>query len=663
MSQRGCQGTHVHPISRLGDATFNAVDRSVAPWNALNRTWNSGIGSALTGALTAGMGPMGLGIGMAATGVVNAGTQIFGNYKQAQMEMAGLNIQNNLNTLGAMISWISTPFQLLHKALKLAIGSLSGFSLKLNSIMGSGINLMSQMGNPLTEMTGVDYLKYQGTTLTDLASLQSRGSTNSAIESFATMQRNLYRFGQVDTSKLLAANMLGVFNEAFSPTTDTEGAYYSMGNKLLNTLKTQSPSQQADTLYYVNQLNSSLAQTLRSAVLMGVSDLHQLTDPSAFNYVYWNPIDDSDKTRDKRGVTEAGRFRITQYEYGAAKQQFGNSKMRFADRLWNSIGRDIYNGLNELVDKAAGGDWRGVLESAGDMWAELKTKFSEVWNGKDGEGGIGEKITGGLNTAWESIKKWAMRIANGIIDVWDQIFLAVLNKAQGVIAYLSTVQVDFVKDKKTGKWGIDISTIGSVADLDMNADVYDSTGRVHKGMEDIDKLASQYIPYYEENKLYKHTKVSDVMQALMAASIGGGDVSYEPYGLSGYQVHHSSDAYDLLNMLWKGDSRGTGFRKQAAAWTASEDIRSHMDESAYHLPVYDMAERLINREQEIRYEISNHVAEAVDKDAKVTFDFKLGDKNATITYQQSKGINVTGIPLLQQVGLGNGMSVAVSKTR
>lgn len=642
-----------NPISRLGDATFNAIDRSVSPWNALNRTWNSGIGNVVTAGLGAVAGPVGVMAGLGITGTVNAVSQIAGNYQQSKLEMAGLNIQNNLNTLGAMISWISTPFQLLHKALKLAIGSLGGFSLKLNNIMGGGINLMSQMGNPLEQMTGVDYIKYQGTMLTDLASLQSKGSTNAAIESFATMQRNLYRFGQVDTNKLLAANMLGVFNEAFSPSTDTEGAYYSMGNKILHNMMGQSASQQADTLYYVNQLNSNLAQTIRSALMMGVTDLRQLTDPSAFHQMYWRPISD----------TEEGQFRKTQYEYGVATQQFGYSKMRFADRLWNAVGRDIYNGLNQLVDKAAVGDWRGVLESAGNMWDELKAKVKGVWEGKDGKGGVGDKITSGLSSAWDKIKVWAIRIANGIIDIWDQIFLAVAEKAQGLIAYLSTVQVDFVKDKKTGKWGIDISTIGSVEDLDLSKPINTSTGAVYKGMEYLDKLASQYIPYYDENKQgYRVYTGQDLVNALTSGVIKDGvldtpEINLEDYGLSGYRTHSAKEAYDLLNMLWKGDSGGTGYRKQAAMWIAPEGIRSHIDASAYRLPITDMFERLIDSGQEIRYEAANHVIDT-NKDEKITVEFKgLGDQPITATRENGKW-KLTGMNPLQSVKLYNGAARA-----
>lgn len=669
-------------LGRLGDATFNVIDRSIAPWNAAGRIINSVVnplmGGAGGGAGGAGIGGGGsVGAGRVGLGIFNAGTQIVGNVAQAKMEMFGYNIQNNLNTLGAMISWISTPFQLLHKALKLAIGSLGGFSLKLNSIMAGGIDLMSQMGNPLEQMTGVDYLKYQGTTLMDLASLQGKGSTNSAIESFATMQRNLYRFGQVDTGKLLAANMLGVFNEAFTPTTDAAGAYYNMGNKILHNMMAQSPEQQADTLYYVNQLNSSLAQTIRSALMMGVTDLHQLTDPSAFHQMYWRPISD----------TEEGNFRRTQYEYGTAKQQFGYSKMRFADRLWNSIGRDLYNGLNELVDRAAGGDWKGVLESAGEMWETLKVKFKEVWSGKDGEGGIGDKIMGGLSTAWDKIKEWGVNIARGIIDIWNQIFGYILDKAQGLIAYLSTVQVGFVKDKKTGKWGIDIQTVrdATVADNEL---IYDTTAmgsysgaailsqKAAGGMEGYAALVDALFPGMSK-KDKRHLTKADLREKLhnLPGVIKDGvldtpEVNLEDYHIAGLNLGHNPELIEpLLDLLGMMESGGTGFRVQGAWGAADKRLKAYQTEGATDIPgLMNTYQRFTEDVNEVvgtaaSYISGRTVDENKNKDAHVVFDFKLGDKTATATYTQGKGLTFTGMPLLQQVGLGNGISVAVSQRR
>ena len=656
-----------NPVSRLGDATFNAIDRSVSPWNAFNRTWNSGIGQTLVAAGGAFGGVPGMMIGGTINGTVNAISQVAGNYQQAKMEMGMLNIQNNLNTLGALISWISTPFQLLHKATKLLIGSFGGLTYKLNNLMAGGIGEMSQMGNPLEQMTGVDYLKYQGTTLMDLASLQSKGSTNAAIESFATMQRNLYRFGRVDTDKLLAANMLGVFNEAFTPTTDAVGSYYAMGNKILSNMQGQSASQQADTLYYVNQLNSGLAQTIRSALMMGVTDLRQLTDPSAFHQMYWRPITD----------TEEGAFRKTQYEYGVAGQQFGYTKMRFADKLWNAIGRDLYNGLNRLVDNAAEGDWKGVLEAAGDMWTTFKEKVKSVWDSLNAEGGIGDKISAGLSVAWDKIKEWGVNIARGIIDIWNQVFRTVLEKAQGLIAYLSTVQVKLVKGENG--WGIDISTIKDAKDLGggiYNGSANSMTGEYYvegtnKGMKGFAALVDTVFPGMSdtEKMFMTRERLASILSDKDAIMAHNGMVT--PHiNLPQYNIHnlpigeHPELVEPLLDYLAMYESSGSGLRGQAAAML-SPLLQPYLDKDATSIPgLMSTYDKFVDAQNEVLGTAASYIAAPKgDGDTKITFDFKLGDKTATATYTQGKGLTFTGMPLLQQVGLGNGISVSVSKQR
>lgn len=637
-----------NPISRLGDATFNVIDRSITPWNAVQRTWNSGIGNALTGALTAGMGPVGLGIGMGITGAVNAGTQIFGNYQQARMEMAGLNIQNNLNTLGAMMSWISTPFQLLHKAAKLLIGSFTGLSYKINNIMAGGIDLMSQMGNPLTEMTGVDYLKYQGTMLTDLASLQNKGSTNAAIESFATMQRNLYRFGQVDTGKLLAANMLGVFNEAFTPTTDAVGAYYNMGNKILRNMQGQTPEQQADTLYYVNQLNSNLAQTIRSALMMGVTDLRQLTDPSAFHSMYWRPITD----------TEEGNFRKTQYEYGVASQQFGYTKMRFADRIWNAVGRDLYNGLNKLIDKAAMGDWKGVLDTAGEMWEKFKKKVSDVWTSIQGKGGLSIDLSKPL----QKIKEWAWDGAIAIMDAWNAIFRLVLDKSQDLIAYLSTVKVDLVQ-REGGGWGIDISTIKDVVAPTGGNRVYESTGnglatRVRGGYEGYALLADILFP--NKTQLEKgQLTIDQLKQATLNwdETMGGLPLELAKYNLYGLHPKSMEDVNKIFDVIARYDS-GRGVNSAAAARAISGIGKEHwknipQDESglltAYDNMIEDVMDAMLT---------ARSISLGDKGDDKITIKFDgLGETPITATRENGKW-SLSGMNPLQSIKLGNGAARA-----
>lgn len=641
------------PIGRLADAGFNSIDRSMAPWNAASRTWNSGIGRVVMGAATAVNPLLGAGIGIAA-----GASQMYGNYKQAQMEMMALNVQNNLNTLGAMISWISTPFQLLHKATKLLIGSFSGLTLKLNNIMATGINDMSQMGNPLEQLTGVDYIKYQGTTLMDMASLTNKGSTNAAIESMAKMQRDLYRFGKVDTNKLLAANMLGVFSEAFTPSTDAVGSYYDMANKILNNMQGQNESQRADTLYYATQLNETLAQTLRSALMLGVTDVRQMTNPSMTgNYMYWRPISDA----------EESKFRKTQFEFGTAGQQFGFSKMRFADRLWDAIGRDVYNGFNRLLDSAASGDWKGVLDAASAMWEKFKTTVKGVWDGLM-EGGLGDKFSEGLSNAWDAIKEWAVKIGIGIVDVWNQIFRIVLDKAQGLVAYLSTISLKPHFDWKNGL-SFEFSSIKDAEDLDVDKLIYNPmTGKVNKGMEAINALAAKYIPGYEDRRtselVQEEVTPRDVMYAMAAASMGPGEGVSLPGYVENYKIVHSEDAYNLLNALWKGESEGTGFRKQAAFVTSKVPKRvwaQDMYDSMGLLSSFDTFKEATNEALVTAASIATGGKAGASKDSKVLFKFDFSGKEVTATYQQGKGVTVSGMPLMQRVTVGNGVSVSATQ--
>lgn len=654
-----------NPVGRLGDAFFNLVDRSVAPWNAFNRTWNSGIGQAVTAAGGAIGGIPGMMIGGAISGTVNAASQIYGNYKQAGMEMRMLNIQNNLNTLGAMISWISTPFQLLHKAIKLVTGAFGGLAFKLNNIMGSGIGMMSQMGNPLEQMTGVGYGAYQGAGLVDMASLLKGGSTNAAIEEFAIMQRDLYRYGKVDTDKMIAANMLGVFGEAYTPTTDTAGSYYNMANKILRRMQGATGTEKTNMLYYANKISPTLAQTIRSADLLGVNDVRDLENPNATgNRMYWRKLSEGTNG-------EEGAFRRTQFEYGVATQQFGFSKMRIANRLWNAVGRDLYNGFNEVVDKLGTGNWRGALDSAVAMWEDLKGKFSKIWEGDGKEGGLKDKLGKGLDNAWDKVKEWGWKIANGIIDIWDQIFLAVVKKAQGLIAYLSTVQVGLVKDEN-GNWGIDIKSIGSVGKLDMHQSMYEITGvnsetgetytQLGANMGELDKFAEKYVPNYANKKaLGIPVTPEELAYAAMSASIGTGEgITLEKYGLTNYKIRTRQEAYDLLQMLYEGGSGGTGYRSQAALWRATEKIRNAADPSAYNLPFYDSMEKLINEEQDIRNTLGQHYLGDKNEATLKLELFSEGEKKGSVKYEGGR-ITYEGMSPLSSVGLGKGISVKVAQ--
>ena len=598
----------LNPISRLGDAAFNDVNKKLAPWNAVQRIYNNTLGSVLKsaygtsnigGALASGGGygaGMGFGTGI---GVVRAGEQVIGNVAQAKIEMTGQGIQNTLNTLGAMISWISTPFQLLHKALKLAIGSLGGFTYKLNSFMGSGIGLMSQMGNPLTELTGMGYGAYSGSTMMDIASLFSKGSMNSIYEDFANQQQAMY-MGNFNLDRMIAASMLGIYDKAYTPGTDAMGTYNSMANKLLNDLKSQSPSQQARTMYFASQIDKNLPSLLRTANLLGVNDVNVLTNPGNRG-MYWNPIASEGEQR---------AMRWTQYEYGAAKEQMGVSKMRISNMLWNAGGKTIYNVFNEIVDRIAGGDITGAVKRASEVWGEFATKFKGVWESLKGSFGADD------NNIAKTFKAIGLQLVNVVIDVgmkiieiWDTIMLTALKKAQGIVAYLSTIHVDVYKDKNGIGFNITSIKDAKYSDSDKLYEegvyggiaAHSGIAQPKEGMDKVVALANMFGVYGKEGSFamqgYNPT-IGDVKDAIRRYRDEYGLKAITlPEGFPMQQVGTDEESLDALftNIAMSTWGRGGKMEAAAAAYlTPDLEYMSYDRQKAYDATgIYGVGEKLI----------------------------------------------------------------------
>ena len=526
------------------------------------------------------MGLPGLAIGSAISGGVNAITQIGGNVAQSKLEMFGLSLQNNLNTLGAMISWISAPFQMLHKATKLLIGSFSGLTFSVKNLMTSGIGSMSQMGNPLTELTGVNYSSYAGTTMMDVASLFNKGSMNSIYEDFANQQRAFYTTGQVNTNRLVASSLLGVYDSVYGPTTDVKGSYNTMANRLLTTLQSQSPDQQARTMYLASQIDKNLSSLLHTARLLGVSDINTLTNPQNRG-MYWRPLNDR----------EAGTMRWTQYEYGAASEQLGYSKMRLANTLWQAVGKDLYNGINSVIDALAGGQWDTALDNAAAMWESFRVKLSTAWNkikahfeeDENGEGGWSKTFTMiGLQ-----ITNIALGVAKTIISVWDAVITQLTSKAQGLIAYLSTVRIE--PTFENGKLGFKMSNIGSIkandSDKIWTQSLSGQMGVVNKVNENMGGIAQLYDMLFPNATDYMKDKatVGDIrnkfasLRAAGANTLGLSELGIEQIGTDEASV----DA--LINWLLRKDSKDYGpWAEAGATWLMPSGYNTKLDRQAIY---------------------------------------------------------------------------------
>lgn len=616
----------LNPIGRIGEATFNYQEGKLAPWNAFNRAWNSTIGQVGNAAMGIGlstMNPWAIGFG-AVTGTIGAASQIYGNYKQGQMETKMLGIQNTLNTLGLITSWITTPFKLLQRATKLLTGSFTGLTLGINKFMQNGIGLMSQMGNPLTELTGINYTAYEGTTMMDVASLFNRGSMNAVYEDFANQQKAFYTMGQVNQNRLIASSLLGVYSDVYNPTTDTEGTYNAMVNKLLASMKGQSAEQQQRTMYLAAQIDNNLPSLLRTANMLGVTDINDLTDPGKRG-MYWRPLSD----------TQERNYRWTQYEYGAAQQQWGRSKMKLSNMVWTAVGKDLYNSVNVVVDKMASNDWKGALDEVANWWERFKGKVTKAWdgikaslNGKDGkESGIGT-WSHSFKLLGLQIVKIALDVSETILNIWNSIMVQLADKAEGLIAYLSTLSLT-PHMSRDGKIWFEMNHIGTAEAKHGEIYSVDSvSGEVYanKGMGGYAALAD--IVYGEGSSPTKWHLTDEQLYWDAARYLAAGntiDLSEYGYNIPGGMVQHAEDLRALFTALGKADLGGPGFWKVAAQVDAA-DVPSEWKVANYDDQVgfAKGAANLIASGSDLISTSLNIIRDAVDD--KITIELKFLDE-------------------------------------
>lgn len=649
----------LNPASRLGDAFFNSVNAQLTGYNAIQRTWASGIGDAIIGVGGAVGGIPGMAIGMGVKGLISAGSQVYGNYKQARMEKAGYDIQNSLNVTGALFSWIATPFQLLYKATKLLTGSFGLLTNRIKNFMSNSIGLMSQMGNPLTEMTGVDYGTYQGLSMVDIASLFNKGTMNSTIEDYVKQAKALYTTGEVNTSRMIAASMLGVFNDVYDPNA-SQDTYMNMANKVLRSMQGQSDEQKANTMYWATRIDSSLPSLLRTAEALGVTDIRTLMDPTkGRNWMYWHPLDEG----------EASNFRWTQYEWGAATTQLSNSKMRIGDRMWNAFGRDIFNAFNELVDALANEDWDTALSSITVMWNKVKETVKSLWEGFNKDGGLSDGLEKGLS----KIKEWGITAATGIIKIWDDVFTAIVKKLGGLIAYLSTLHLDVKWENGGVTFGL--SSISDVVTPGDSTRLYDTQASQYSSRQVARKDMANLIGLSETLGLSKYASIGDVrkrlteMSNIPALNANGDYVMGNGLSWKKVQAYLASKGimYDnpnqmtpdeisrIIDTLYAGSAWEYGYTEQAAL--AKSGLGSHASqEFIYDTPAYRTSQELLASLDAI---LVDSVKSLTGKDTgKVDIVITMPDgRSATIQTNNGVVTNMTGVSALS--GAGSGMKVDV----
>lgn len=523
------------PFSRLTDASLNAMTGHYAGLKYGVRA-GSAIGGGLLaagGALTAtGAGTIPGLIMMGIGGTVGAISQIVGNRKEAGITRWGEGIQNNLNTLGFLQDMILMPFRLLKiaidgvlKGLKLFAGTLKS----LVNIVGVGMGTLSNMGNPLTEMTGVSYGDYIGLNSIDAASLLGKGTVNSIMNDFAQQRMKLYTTGQVDTNRLVAASMLGIFDETYGYRANDEDAVSGAIDRVYSTMRGMNKNQKKQWSVLTTMVNPNLASILQTMETLGVSSVEDLKRPSSM-WGYSNEALDGYRSR----------FQRAQWEYNYGNSQFDITKGRIASSLWNGpmgfsiSGRGLMNGFNKVMKSVADaldtGDWSSVGNTIKNTWEIIKDGANEVWEsvkkafGIESTKSIGEylkdTVVGWGASIADILKNKVLPIVN---NLWDQITDIIIDKFTGLATYLSTIKVDWnefykqvVKGEKSDKpW------ITSLGDNKFNMEEFRSVDIYNKFVD----ISRDYDKKYGINNLWQ---VKDQrFDPNLAMAAGSGVESYE----------------------------------------------------------------------------------------------------------------------------------------
>lgn len=382
----------MNPASRTVDIIAAMKRYNYAPFKAAGNIANAAgasapfIGSTIGGVVG---GLPGAAIGGAIGGGVNLVTQVVGNTMEAQTTRKWYQASSNMNMLGLGFDIITMPIKMLQQATKLLTKDFLRLGSLLKGFTFNNLGQMSQLGNPLTTLTGIGYSDFQGLERAEVMLGLGRGSLNSMSEDFSKQMQLLYSTGQMNQRRVVASSMLGVFSDVYGP----QGSLESTINNLMK--KDLSPRDMA----LASEINSSLPQILQVMKDIGATTLSQLKNPSALRGMYFNPI---------RGPGEGGRriwdsttgayvsertaFRQDAYEFGAFKGSMSNTGMRIADRLWRSGGKDIANNISGILDTfASGGSFKEMWDSLrnlkvggfsiNDIWGKIQSGLDSLWSG------------------------------------------------------------------------------------------------------------------------------------------------------------------------------------------------------------------------------------------------------------------------------------------
>lgn len=374
------------------------------------------------------LNPVLIGGGIAST------IESYGSWRTGRIKAAGQSIQSRINLWSGVSELILTPIRLIGDAFKWLTGHLKFFGIKLGSI----IEQFSRLGLPLGALTGMSYSGMQRSYVMDAMIGASSGTSARGLEAFSYAQQSLYTYGQMDTSRVIAAAMLGSFGDIYAQGGNTQRQYANV----LNRAYAQARANPADRQRIMNLLrviDESMPSRLQQMLNLG----GRFGD---YNYI------SSGRWAEDYGITlhsltpeQRNKMTIASMQYTGLKDSILSSRNILAERLWSGYGKNLMSGFNDIFADFARGklDLPGALSRGWGMlrgtWNQLSTDFKLPE--------IGKNIAQSLWDAIPTISRIIGQIGGVIIQGWGQIGAGVMNVMNRIISDLSltSIKVDFEK--------------------------------------------------------------------------------------------------------------------------------------------------------------------------------------------------------------------------
>lgn len=407
----------IEPITKIGNAAI-AAGFALAPFTGGASLIASGIGAGVSGI-----------------------TQAVGTYGENKIKEKGQILQSTIHLLGGTMDTILLPFRVLGKVLRTVIKSFLALSGLIGGITIKGLRNMMDMGNPLTSYTGMDYTGYRASVAGDYGALLRKGSLESLRNTFTTDARGLYTVGKLNTNKIVAASMLGVFGDLYNPTSGGDPVA-SIANKAYKNMKGASADEKSRIMYLLGEIGGSELQNLVQSMNTLNMSYEDITNPAKKGVTWTNRNDENLRKR----------FQLDQYEFQSIGENIKWNGMRIADKLWVKIGKPVYNGLNDIIELIADNNWQGVFDKLKDFWKQVKNWWDNDKDVQDIKNIFNKPIQGltdGIINGFQSIGTEILKITQKVMhSMWDIVYPFISNLADiDILATLSPFNKDGIQFK------------------------------------------------------------------------------------------------------------------------------------------------------------------------------------------------------------------------